>query len=185
MIIINYSNHAHLNFDPTILQQATAASYQIAHDFPDYFHPRYLRCDPHCTEELTAVLLSWMCIYYKYYGAENPIVITQLMLFLFHAPQAFNYKTMGNSYLMALHYVLQCLSDTRAPNYSATEEQKSIIGDIHQEYQMEMDKEAKMKEKKSLTMLTKPAIPPKYQMEPAPIIATTTMMQAPVVGIRT
>uniref|UniRef100_A0A915HT03 Uncharacterized protein n=1 Tax=Romanomermis culicivorax TaxID=13658 RepID=A0A915HT03_ROMCU len=39
MIIINYFNHAHLNFDPMILQQVTVASQQIAQDFPDYFHP--------------------------------------------------------------------------------------------------------------------------------------------------
>uniref|UniRef100_A0A915IAZ0 Uncharacterized protein n=1 Tax=Romanomermis culicivorax TaxID=13658 RepID=A0A915IAZ0_ROMCU len=64
MIIINYFNWAHLRFDPTILQQATMASQQIAQDFRDYFHPRYLRRDPHCTEELTAVFLSWMCDYY-------------------------------------------------------------------------------------------------------------------------
>uniref|UniRef100_A0A915K4Z7 Uncharacterized protein n=1 Tax=Romanomermis culicivorax TaxID=13658 RepID=A0A915K4Z7_ROMCU len=37
VIIINYFNRAHLNFDPTILRQATAASQQIAQDFPDYF----------------------------------------------------------------------------------------------------------------------------------------------------
>uniref|UniRef100_A0A915LAR8 Uncharacterized protein n=1 Tax=Romanomermis culicivorax TaxID=13658 RepID=A0A915LAR8_ROMCU len=62
---------AHLNFDPMILQQATGASQQIAQVFRDYFHPRYLRPDPHSTGELTAVLLSWMCDYYKYYRAKN------------------------------------------------------------------------------------------------------------------
>uniref|UniRef100_A0A915HSJ3 Uncharacterized protein n=1 Tax=Romanomermis culicivorax TaxID=13658 RepID=A0A915HSJ3_ROMCU len=50
---------------------------------------------------------------------------------------------------------------------------------------MEMDKQAEITKKKSSTMLTKPAIPPKYQMKPAPIIATTTRMQALVIGIRT
>uniref|UniRef100_A0A915KWP6 Uncharacterized protein n=1 Tax=Romanomermis culicivorax TaxID=13658 RepID=A0A915KWP6_ROMCU len=86
---------------------------------------------------------------------------------------------------MAVHYVLQCLTDTRAPNCPATEERKMIIRDIHHEYQMETDKKAKMKKKTSSITSTKPAIPPKYQMKPAPIIATTTMMQPPVVGIRT
>uniref|UniRef100_A0A915KQC7 Uncharacterized protein n=1 Tax=Romanomermis culicivorax TaxID=13658 RepID=A0A915KQC7_ROMCU len=88
VIIINYFNRAHLNFDPVILRQATAASQQIAQDFPHYFQAQFLRRDPHCTEELTAVLLSYMCDYYKYYGTENAIVITQLTLFLFHARQA-------------------------------------------------------------------------------------------------
>uniref|UniRef100_A0A915KIV8 Uncharacterized protein n=1 Tax=Romanomermis culicivorax TaxID=13658 RepID=A0A915KIV8_ROMCU len=81
MIIINDINCALLNFDLTILRQATAASQQMAQDFPDYFQSQYLRRDPHCMEELTTVLLSWMCDYYKYYGAENAIVITQLHCF--------------------------------------------------------------------------------------------------------
>uniref|UniRef100_A0A915JWF8 Uncharacterized protein n=1 Tax=Romanomermis culicivorax TaxID=13658 RepID=A0A915JWF8_ROMCU len=126
-IIINCFNRAHLNFDPTILRQATTASQRIAQDFPDIFQTRYLHHDPHCMEELAAVLLSWMCNYYKYYGAENAIVITQLMLFLFHAHQAYDYKTTDNSYSMALCYILQCLTDTRALNYPATEERKAII----------------------------------------------------------
>uniref|UniRef100_A0A915KBG7 Uncharacterized protein n=1 Tax=Romanomermis culicivorax TaxID=13658 RepID=A0A915KBG7_ROMCU len=53
--------------------------------------------------------------------------------------------------------------------------------DIHREYQIEMDKQAEMRKKKSLTTLMKPAVPPKYQIKSAPIIAT--MMQAPVVEI--
>uniref|UniRef100_A0A915JY95 Uncharacterized protein n=1 Tax=Romanomermis culicivorax TaxID=13658 RepID=A0A915JY95_ROMCU len=86
---------------------------------------------------------------------------------------------------MALRYILQCLTDTRAPNYLAREEQKAIIQDIQCKYQMEMDKKAEMKKKKDSVMRTKPAIPPKYQMKPAPIIAATTTMQPPVAGIRT
>uniref|UniRef100_A0A915HIX9 Uncharacterized protein n=1 Tax=Romanomermis culicivorax TaxID=13658 RepID=A0A915HIX9_ROMCU len=124
-----------------------------------------------------------MCDYYKYYSAENAIVITQLMLFLFHAWQAFDYKTTNNSYWMALPYILQCLAHTRASNYWATEEQKLIILDIHGEYQMEMDKKAEMKKKKDWITPTKPAIPPKYQMKPAAIMVPTTMMQPPVAGI--
>uniref|UniRef100_A0A915I0H4 Uncharacterized protein n=1 Tax=Romanomermis culicivorax TaxID=13658 RepID=A0A915I0H4_ROMCU len=81
-----------------------------------------------------------MCDYYKYYGAENPIVIMQLMLFLFHARQAFDYKTIDNSYLMAVRYILQYLTNTKASNYPATEEKKQIILNIHQEYQIQMDK---------------------------------------------
>uniref|UniRef100_A0A915KY68 Uncharacterized protein n=1 Tax=Romanomermis culicivorax TaxID=13658 RepID=A0A915KY68_ROMCU len=134
VIIINYFNHTHLNFDPTILQQAIVASQQIAQDFPDYFQAPCLHQDPHCMEELTAVLLSWMCDYYKYYGAKNAIIITQLTLFLFHARQAYDFKTTDNPYSMALRYILQCLTDTRDPNYLATKERKAIIRDIHREY---------------------------------------------------
>uniref|UniRef100_A0A915KRM3 Uncharacterized protein n=1 Tax=Romanomermis culicivorax TaxID=13658 RepID=A0A915KRM3_ROMCU len=43
VIIINYFNLAHLNFDPRILRQATTALQQIAQDFSDYFQARYLR----------------------------------------------------------------------------------------------------------------------------------------------
>uniref|UniRef100_A0A915JQN6 Uncharacterized protein n=1 Tax=Romanomermis culicivorax TaxID=13658 RepID=A0A915JQN6_ROMCU len=50
---------------------------------------------------------------------------------------------------------------------------------------MEMDKQAQMKKKKSLTTLMKPAVPPKYHMKLAPIIARTTTMQALVIGIQT
>uniref|UniRef100_A0A915IE30 Uncharacterized protein n=1 Tax=Romanomermis culicivorax TaxID=13658 RepID=A0A915IE30_ROMCU len=49
---------------------------------------------------------------------------------------------------MALRYILQCLTDTRAPNYPATEERKVIIRDIHRKYQMEMNKKAEIKKKK-------------------------------------
>uniref|UniRef100_A0A915JSD5 Uncharacterized protein n=1 Tax=Romanomermis culicivorax TaxID=13658 RepID=A0A915JSD5_ROMCU len=86
---------------------------------------------------------------------------------------------------MALCYVLQCLADTRAWNYPATEERKTIIGDIHREYQIEMDKKAEMKKKKSSIMPTKWAVLPKYQMKPALIIEATMMTQPPVVGIQT
>uniref|UniRef100_A0A915HR44 Uncharacterized protein n=1 Tax=Romanomermis culicivorax TaxID=13658 RepID=A0A915HR44_ROMCU len=52
---------------------------------------------------------------------------------------------------------------------------------------MEMNRKAEEKKRKDTMMPTKPAVPPKYQMKPAPIIdlATTTTMQPPVVGIRT
>uniref|UniRef100_A0A915KV04 Uncharacterized protein n=1 Tax=Romanomermis culicivorax TaxID=13658 RepID=A0A915KV04_ROMCU len=88
---------------------------------------------------------------------------------------------------MALRYILQCLTDTRALNYPATEERKAIIQEIHREYQIEMDKRAEEKKRKDAMMLTKPAVPPEYQMTPAPIIATTTTMttQPPANGIRT
>uniref|UniRef100_A0A915J084 Uncharacterized protein n=1 Tax=Romanomermis culicivorax TaxID=13658 RepID=A0A915J084_ROMCU len=92
---------------------------------------------------------------------------------------------MDNSYSVALRYILQCLADTRARNYLATEERKAIIQDIHREYQMEMDKKAEIKKKKDLITPTKLAIPPKYRMKLALIIATTTRMQPPVAGIRT
>uniref|UniRef100_A0A915J6J4 Uncharacterized protein n=1 Tax=Romanomermis culicivorax TaxID=13658 RepID=A0A915J6J4_ROMCU len=88
-------------------------------------------------------------------------------------------------YSMALQYILQCLADRRASNYPVTDERKMMIGDIHQEYQIEMDKQAEMKKKKSSTMLIQPAVPPKYQMKPGPIITTTTGMQAPAISIRT
>uniref|UniRef100_A0A915JY82 Uncharacterized protein n=1 Tax=Romanomermis culicivorax TaxID=13658 RepID=A0A915JY82_ROMCU len=74
---------------------------------------------------------------------------------------------------MALRYILQCLTNTKAPNYLATKERKAIIGDIHQEYQMEMDRKAEEKKQKDAMTLTKPDVPHKYQMRPAPIIATT------------
>uniref|UniRef100_A0A915KJU0 Uncharacterized protein n=1 Tax=Romanomermis culicivorax TaxID=13658 RepID=A0A915KJU0_ROMCU len=48
---------------------------------------------------------------------------------------------------------------------------------------MEMDKKAEEKKRKDATTLTKPAVPPKYKMTLAPIIATRT--QPPVVGIQT
>uniref|UniRef100_A0A915JV95 Uncharacterized protein n=1 Tax=Romanomermis culicivorax TaxID=13658 RepID=A0A915JV95_ROMCU len=88
---------------------------------------------------------------------------------------------------MALRYILQCLTDTRAPNYPATKERKAIIREIHCEYQMEMDKKTKEKKRKDATTLTKRAIPPKYQMTPALIIAmtTTATTQPPVIGIQT
>uniref|UniRef100_A0A915IN98 Uncharacterized protein n=1 Tax=Romanomermis culicivorax TaxID=13658 RepID=A0A915IN98_ROMCU len=169
VIIINYFNRAHLNFDPRILGQATAALQQIAQDFPDYFQAR------------------WMCNYYKYYGAENAIVITQLTLFLFHAHQAYDYKTTDNPYWMALRYILQCLTNRRALNYPATQKRKAIIQEIHCEYQMEMDERAEEKKRKDGMTLTEPAVPPKYQMMPAPIIAmtTTTTTQPTVIGIGT
>uniref|UniRef100_A0A915J0X1 Uncharacterized protein n=1 Tax=Romanomermis culicivorax TaxID=13658 RepID=A0A915J0X1_ROMCU len=71
---------------------------------------------------------------------------------------------------MALRYILQCLTDTRALNYPATKERKAIIREIHGKYQMEMDKRAEEKKGKDTTTLTKPAVPPKYQMTPAPTI---------------
>uniref|UniRef100_A0A915JG60 Uncharacterized protein n=1 Tax=Romanomermis culicivorax TaxID=13658 RepID=A0A915JG60_ROMCU len=40
---------------------------------------------------------------------------------------AYDYKTTDNSYSMALRYILQCLTDTRALNYPATEERRAII----------------------------------------------------------
>uniref|UniRef100_A0A915L3F7 Uncharacterized protein n=1 Tax=Romanomermis culicivorax TaxID=13658 RepID=A0A915L3F7_ROMCU len=86
---------------------------------------------------------------------------------------------------MALPYILQCLTDTKAPNYPATKEKKVIIGDIHHEYQMEMDRKTGEKKRKDAMTPTKLAVPPKYQMRPAPIIAmtTTARTQPPVVGI--
>uniref|UniRef100_A0A915HKT2 Uncharacterized protein n=1 Tax=Romanomermis culicivorax TaxID=13658 RepID=A0A915HKT2_ROMCU len=86
---------------------------------------------------------------------------------------------------MALHYILQCLTNTKAPNYPATKERKVIIRETHRQYQMEMDKRAEEKKCKDAMMLTKPAVPPKYQMTSALIIAitTTTTTQPPVVGI--
>uniref|UniRef100_A0A915IQC4 Uncharacterized protein n=1 Tax=Romanomermis culicivorax TaxID=13658 RepID=A0A915IQC4_ROMCU len=59
------------------------------------------------------------------------------------------------------------------------EENKQIIWDIHQEYQIGMDKQTKLKKKKSPTMPTQLAIPPKFQMKPA-LIINTTRRQAPV-----
>uniref|UniRef100_A0A915L4K2 Uncharacterized protein n=1 Tax=Romanomermis culicivorax TaxID=13658 RepID=A0A915L4K2_ROMCU len=88
---------------------------------------------------------------------------------------------------MALQRILQCLTHTRAPNYPATEERKAIIREIYCEYQMEMDKRAKEKKRKDAMMLTKPAVPPKYQMTPALIISMTTAAttQPSVIGIQT
>uniref|UniRef100_A0A915IY43 Uncharacterized protein n=1 Tax=Romanomermis culicivorax TaxID=13658 RepID=A0A915IY43_ROMCU len=87
---------------------------------------------------------------------------------------------------MALCYILQCLTNMRAPNYPATEERKAIIGDIHREYQMEMDRKVEQKKQKDTMTPTKPAVPPKYQMKLEPIIATATTMtmQPQVVGIQ-
>uniref|UniRef100_A0A915J9F8 Uncharacterized protein n=1 Tax=Romanomermis culicivorax TaxID=13658 RepID=A0A915J9F8_ROMCU len=98
---------------------------------------------------------------------------------------AYNYKTTDNLYLMALWYILQCLADNRASNYTATEERRTIICYIHREYQIGMDKQAEMKKKKSSTMPIQPAVPVKYQMRAVPIIATTTAMQVPAIGIQT
>uniref|UniRef100_A0A915J604 Uncharacterized protein n=1 Tax=Romanomermis culicivorax TaxID=13658 RepID=A0A915J604_ROMCU len=50
---------------------------------------------------------------------------------------------------------------------------------LKKEYQMEMDKKTEMKKKKNTTTLTQRAIPPKYQIKLAQIIATTTRIQAP------
>uniref|UniRef100_A0A915L3L5 Uncharacterized protein n=1 Tax=Romanomermis culicivorax TaxID=13658 RepID=A0A915L3L5_ROMCU len=65
---------------------------------------------------------------------------------------------------MALCYISQCLMDTRAPSYPATEERKVIIRDIHHKYQIEMEKKAEIKKRKDSIMRTKLAIPPKYQI---------------------
>uniref|UniRef100_A0A915HT39 Uncharacterized protein n=1 Tax=Romanomermis culicivorax TaxID=13658 RepID=A0A915HT39_ROMCU len=94
---------------------------------------------------------------------------------------------MDYSYLIALRYILQCLTNTKAPNYPATKERKAIIRKIHCKYQMEMDKRAEEKKRKDAMMLTKLAVPLKYQMTLAPIIAITTTptTQPLVVGIRT
>uniref|UniRef100_A0A915HUG2 Uncharacterized protein n=1 Tax=Romanomermis culicivorax TaxID=13658 RepID=A0A915HUG2_ROMCU len=48
-----------------------------------------------------------------------------------------------------------------------------------------MDKKAEIKEIKCSITPTKTAVPPKYQMKPARIIAATRMRQSPVAGIRT
>uniref|UniRef100_A0A915IA53 Uncharacterized protein n=1 Tax=Romanomermis culicivorax TaxID=13658 RepID=A0A915IA53_ROMCU len=48
-----------------------------------------------------------------------------------------------------------------------------------------MDKQAELKKKKSLTMPTQLAVPPKYQIKLAPIIATTTARQASTISIGT
>uniref|UniRef100_A0A915JHG3 Uncharacterized protein n=1 Tax=Romanomermis culicivorax TaxID=13658 RepID=A0A915JHG3_ROMCU len=50
-----------------------------------------------------------------------------------------------------------------------------------------MDKRAKEKKHKDVMTLTNPAVPPKYQMMPAPMVAmtTTTTTQPLVIGIRT
>uniref|UniRef100_A0A915JXT5 Uncharacterized protein n=1 Tax=Romanomermis culicivorax TaxID=13658 RepID=A0A915JXT5_ROMCU len=52
---------------------------------------------------------------------------------------------------------------------------------------MEMDKRDEEKKRKDAITLTKPAVPPKYQMMLAPIIAitTTATTQLSVIGIRT
>uniref|UniRef100_A0A915KIT9 Uncharacterized protein n=1 Tax=Romanomermis culicivorax TaxID=13658 RepID=A0A915KIT9_ROMCU len=86
---------------------------------------------------------------------------------------------------MAVRYTLSCLGDTKASNYPATEEKKEIIREIHREYQMEMDRQAKLKKKKSSTTPTQPAILPKFQMKPAPIITTAGPTQGQAARIRT
>uniref|UniRef100_A0A915IAD3 Uncharacterized protein n=1 Tax=Romanomermis culicivorax TaxID=13658 RepID=A0A915IAD3_ROMCU len=86
---------------------------------------------------------------------------------------------------MAVRYILQCLTDTKVRNYPAIEEKKQIICDIHREYQIEMDKHAESKKKKSSVMMTQPAVPLKYQMKLALLIIMTTTMQAPTTRIQT
>uniref|UniRef100_A0A915HNU7 N-acetyltransferase domain-containing protein n=1 Tax=Romanomermis culicivorax TaxID=13658 RepID=A0A915HNU7_ROMCU len=59
--------------------------------------------------------------------------------------------------------------------YPATEKKKQVIHDIDWEYQIEINKQAELKKKKSSTMPTQPAIPPKFQMKLALIIARTIL----------
>uniref|UniRef100_A0A915L3L7 Uncharacterized protein n=1 Tax=Romanomermis culicivorax TaxID=13658 RepID=A0A915L3L7_ROMCU len=73
---------------------------------------------------------------------------------------------------------MQCMTDMKAPNYPATDKKKQIIWEIHREYQMEIDKQAELKKKKSLIRPTQLAIPSKFQMKPASIIARTGLIQA-------
>uniref|UniRef100_A0A915HYH6 Uncharacterized protein n=1 Tax=Romanomermis culicivorax TaxID=13658 RepID=A0A915HYH6_ROMCU len=67
--------------------------------------------------------------------------------------------------------------DRKVSSYPGTEEKKQIRGEIHPEYQMEMDRQAKLKTQQSSTMLSQPAIPSKLQMKPVPIITTAGLMQ--------
>uniref|UniRef100_A0A915IYR6 Uncharacterized protein n=1 Tax=Romanomermis culicivorax TaxID=13658 RepID=A0A915IYR6_ROMCU len=78
---------------------------------------------------------------------------------------------------MAVRYILSCLTDMKASNYQATEEKKEIICEIHGEYQIEINRQAELKKKKSSTMPSQPAIPSKFQMKLAPIMAAAGWTQ--------
>uniref|UniRef100_A0A915KKI7 Uncharacterized protein n=1 Tax=Romanomermis culicivorax TaxID=13658 RepID=A0A915KKI7_ROMCU len=85
---------------------------------------------------------------------------------------------------MAVRYILSCLTDTKVPNFLATEKKKEIIRTIHRDYQIAMDLEAELKKKKISSAPIVRAVPPKFQVKPAPII-TTDMNQGQSAGITT